>query len=43
MLLAESAAPPVIAGPVLIVLLTGLAIVAPSYVFMLRVLRAKPD
>jgi len=33
MLLAESAAPPVIAGPVLIVLLTGLAIVAPSYVF----------
>jgi cytochrome d ubiquinol oxidase subunit II len=43
MLLAESAAPPVIAGPVLIVLLTGLAIVAPSYVFMLRVLRARPD
>ena len=43
MLLVESAAPPVIAGPVLIVLLTGLAIVAPSYVFMLRVLRARPD
>ncbi|HEX4253155.1 MAG TPA: cytochrome d ubiquinol oxidase subunit II, partial [Pseudonocardia sp.] len=35
MLLTESAAPPVIAGPVLIVLLTGLAIVAPSYVYML--------
>src|SRR5882757_9747927 len=42
-LLAESAAPPVIAGPVLLVLLTGLAIVAPSYVFMLRVLRAGVD
>jgi cytochrome d ubiquinol oxidase subunit II len=43
MLLAESAAPPVIAGPVLIVLLAGLAIVAPSYVFMLRVLRTVAD
>jgi len=43
MLLAESAAPPVIAGPVLIVLLTGLAIVAPATSFMLRILRARPD
>ena len=42
-LLAESAAPPVIAGPVLVVLLTGLAIVAPCYVFMLRALRTQPD
>ncbi|HEY2095966.1 MAG TPA: cytochrome d ubiquinol oxidase subunit II [Pseudonocardia sp.] len=42
-LLADSAAPPAIAGPVLIVLLTGLLIIAPCYVFMLRVLRARPD
>lgn len=42
-LLTESAAPPVIAGPVLIVLLAGLAIVAPCYVFMLRTLRTQPD
>jgi cytochrome bd ubiquinol oxidase subunit II len=41
--LAESAAPPVIAGPVIAVLLTGLAIVAPCYLVMLRVLRARPD
>ncbi|GAA5166674.1 cytochrome d ubiquinol oxidase subunit II [Pseudonocardia eucalypti] len=39
--LAESAAPPVIAGPVLAILLTGLVIVAPCYVFMLRVLRTR--
>jgi cytochrome bd ubiquinol oxidase subunit II len=42
-LLADSAAPPAIAGPVLIVLLTGLLIIAPCYLFMLRVLRAQPD
>jgi hypothetical protein len=32
-----------IAGPVLVVLLLGLALVAPGYVYMIRVLRAVPD
>lgn len=41
--LAAAAAPPVIAGPILGVLLTGLLLVAPAYVFMLRVLRARPE
>ncbi|WP_028932335.1 cytochrome d ubiquinol oxidase subunit II [Pseudonocardia spinosispora] len=43
MRLTDSAAPPVIAGPVLGVLLTGLALIAPGYLFMVRVLRAQPD
>jgi cytochrome bd ubiquinol oxidase subunit II len=37
--IADAAAPTVIATPVLVVLLTGLAVVAPCYVFMLRTLR----
>jgi cytochrome d ubiquinol oxidase subunit II len=37
--LTDGAAPPVIAGPVLIVLLVGLTLVAPSYIYMLSVLR----
>jgi cytochrome d ubiquinol oxidase subunit II len=41
--LSQSAAPPVIATPVLIVLLAGLVVLAPCYLFMLRVLRARPD
>ncbi|HEY2206430.1 MAG TPA: cytochrome d ubiquinol oxidase subunit II [Pseudonocardia sp.] len=42
-LLADSAAPPVIAGPVLGVLLAGLVLIAPGYAVMLRVLRARPE
>ncbi len=41
--LADAAAPSVIAGPVLIVLLTGLGIVLPCYVLLLRTLRPRPD
>jgi cytochrome bd ubiquinol oxidase subunit II len=41
--LADSAAPPAIAGPVLGVLVAGLLIVAPCYAVMLRVLRARPE
>jgi cytochrome d ubiquinol oxidase subunit II len=41
--LADGAAPPVIAGLVLGVLLTGLVTVTPCYLVMLRVLRARPD
>jgi cytochrome d ubiquinol oxidase subunit II len=41
--LADAAAPPAIAGTVLVALLAGLAVVAPGYVLMLRVLRALPQ
>ncbi|HZZ47471.1 MAG TPA: cytochrome d ubiquinol oxidase subunit II [Pseudonocardia sp.] len=41
--LTDAAAPPVIAGPVLVVLLVGLAVVAPGYLCMIRVLRAVPE
>lgn len=36
-------APPAVAGPVLVVLLAGLATVAPCYVVMPRVLRARAE
>ena len=41
--LTEATAPPVIAGPVLVVLVTGLALVAPCYAYLIRALRALPD
>jgi cytochrome bd ubiquinol oxidase subunit II len=42
-LLAEAAAPPVIARPVLVVLVTGLALVAPCYAYLIHALRAQSD
>jgi cytochrome d ubiquinol oxidase subunit II len=41
--LTEAAASEVIAGPVLVVLVAGLALVAPCYAYLIRVLRARPD
>jgi cytochrome d ubiquinol oxidase subunit II len=41
--LTEAAAPPAIAGPVLVVLVTGLTLVAPCYAYLIRALRALPE